>query len=84
MLEKDPGESKENQLCLIVIVEDDMNARLKIIWNGRSVPVTEAKTLVHLVEFGNYKDRTALDALLLKIITMDCFRLLRLNPAMIV
>eukprot|EP00957_Ditylum_brightwellii_P192821 14681475-Ditylum_brightwellii.AAC.1 len=31
------------------------------------------------VQFGNRQGRTALDALLLKVVTMDCLRLFRLN-----
>eukprot|EP00957_Ditylum_brightwellii_P191480 14577903-Ditylum_brightwellii.AAC.1 len=33
MLEKDPGDPKSERLCIIVIVEGDMNGSLKITWN---------------------------------------------------
>eukprot|EP00957_Ditylum_brightwellii_P127279 9704681-Ditylum_brightwellii.AAC.1 len=33
MLEKDVGVPKFEHLCIIVIVEDDMDAALKLIWN---------------------------------------------------
>eukprot|EP00957_Ditylum_brightwellii_P056280 4266134-Ditylum_brightwellii.AAC.1 len=35
------------------------------------------------VQFGNRKGKTALDALLLKIVTMDCFYLYILNGAIL-
>eukprot|EP00957_Ditylum_brightwellii_P048626 3690021-Ditylum_brightwellii.AAC.1 len=72
MLEKDPGNLKIDCLHLIVIVEGDMNGSLKIIWNHRLVPVTEQTKFLSPVEFGNRKGCTALDALVLTIVTMDC------------
>eukprot|EP00957_Ditylum_brightwellii_P085145 6473857-Ditylum_brightwellii.AAC.1 len=59
------------RLRLIVIVEGDMNGTLKIIWNRRLVPTAEKTKFLSPVQFGNRKGRTALDALLMKIITMD-------------
>eukprot|EP00957_Ditylum_brightwellii_P106288 8108142-Ditylum_brightwellii.AAC.2 len=41
MLEKDPGSPKITQLQIIVIVEGNMNAIMKVIWNKRLVPVAE-------------------------------------------
>eukprot|EP00957_Ditylum_brightwellii_P164232 12503495-Ditylum_brightwellii.AAC.1 len=69
------------RLRIIVIVEGDMNAIMKVIWNRRLVPVAESTKLISPVQFGNRKGRTALDALLLKVVTMDCFRLFCLNGA---
>eukprot|EP00957_Ditylum_brightwellii_P142107 10827404-Ditylum_brightwellii.AAC.1 len=41
MLEKDLGVPKLELLCIIGIVEGDMNAALKSIWNHRLVPMAE-------------------------------------------
>eukprot|EP00957_Ditylum_brightwellii_P112081 8546332-Ditylum_brightwellii.AAC.1 len=72
MLEKDPGNPRIKRLRLIVIVEGDMNGTLKIIQNKRLVPTAEKANFLNPVQFGNQKGRTALDALLMKIVTMDC------------
>eukprot|EP00957_Ditylum_brightwellii_P126930 9676720-Ditylum_brightwellii.AAC.1 len=66
MLEKDPGSPKILCLCIIVIVEGDMNAIMKVIWNNWLVPTAEKTQLISLAQFGNRKGCTALDALLLK------------------
>eukprot|EP00957_Ditylum_brightwellii_P068387 5191515-Ditylum_brightwellii.AAC.1 len=60
-----------------------MNATLKIIWNQQLVPTAEKTQFLSPVQFGNHKGRTALDALLLKIVTMDCICLYRLNGAIL-
>eukprot|EP00957_Ditylum_brightwellii_P139288 10615169-Ditylum_brightwellii.AAC.1 len=60
-----------DQLRLIVIVEGDMNGTLKIIWNHWLVPTADKTNFLSPVQFGNSKGRTALDALLMKIVTMD-------------
>eukprot|EP00957_Ditylum_brightwellii_P090845 6917731-Ditylum_brightwellii.AAC.1 len=78
-LEKDPGVPKIDRLHLIVIVEEDMNATFKIIWNHRLATVAEKTNFLSPLQFGNRKGKTAFGALLLKIVTMDCFRLYRLN-----
>eukprot|EP00957_Ditylum_brightwellii_P107484 8201160-Ditylum_brightwellii.AAC.1 len=66
MLEKDPGSPKISRLQVIVIVEGNMNAIMKVIWNRRLVPTAEKTHLISPVQFGNRKGHTALDALLLK------------------
>eukprot|EP00957_Ditylum_brightwellii_P135385 10323103-Ditylum_brightwellii.AAC.1 len=66
MLEKDPGSPKTLHLRIIVIVEGDMNAIMKVIWSRRLVPMAEKTQLISPVQFGNRKGCTALDALLLK------------------
>eukprot|EP00957_Ditylum_brightwellii_P115627 8819884-Ditylum_brightwellii.AAC.1 len=66
MLEKDPGSPKILHLQKIVIVEGDMNAIMKVIWNIQLVPMAEKTQLIGPVQFGNRKGCTALDALLLK------------------
>eukprot|EP00957_Ditylum_brightwellii_P141632 10790072-Ditylum_brightwellii.AAC.1 len=66
MLKKDPGNPRIERLRLIVIVEGDMNATLKIIWNKRLVSTAEKANFLSPVQFGNWKGRTALDALLIK------------------
>eukprot|EP00957_Ditylum_brightwellii_P042468 3215881-Ditylum_brightwellii.AAC.1 len=71
MLEKDPRDPRINRLHIIVIVKGDMNGVMKIIWNKRLVPKAEATEFLHPVQFGNHKGRMALDALLLKIVTME-------------
>ena len=83
MLEKDPGSPKISRLRIIVIVKGDMNAIMKVIWNRRLVPMAEKTHLTSPVQFGNRKGCTALDALLLKVVTMNCFRLFRLNGAIL-
>jgi hypothetical protein len=71
MLEKDIGDPKISRLQIIVIVEGDMNLVMKVIWNKRLVPVAEQFHFLSPVQFGNRKGKTTLDALLLKIVTMD-------------
>eukprot|EP00957_Ditylum_brightwellii_P031451 2385055-Ditylum_brightwellii.AAC.1 len=74
MLEKDPGSPKITRLQIMVIVEGDMNTIMKVIWNRRLVPVAEKIGMISPVQFGNRKGCTALDALLLKVVTLDCFQ----------
>eukprot|EP00957_Ditylum_brightwellii_P020115 1517386-Ditylum_brightwellii.AAC.1 len=83
MLEKNIGNPKITHLCIIVIVEGDMNLIMKIIWNKHLVPTAEQHNFLSPVQFGNRKGETSLDALLLKIVTMDCLRLFRLNGAVL-
>eukprot|EP00957_Ditylum_brightwellii_P163896 12477658-Ditylum_brightwellii.AAC.1 len=56
---------------------------MKVIWNHRLVPVVEKTGMLSPVQFGNREGQTALDALLLKVVTMDCLRLFRLNSAIL-
>eukprot|EP00957_Ditylum_brightwellii_P174506 13286890-Ditylum_brightwellii.AAC.1 len=60
-----------------------MNAIMKVIWKRRLVPTADKTQLISPTQFGNRKGRTVLDALLLKVVTMDCFRLFRLNGAIL-
>eukprot|EP00957_Ditylum_brightwellii_P053175 4031916-Ditylum_brightwellii.AAC.1 len=83
MLEKDPGNPKISCLRIIVIVKGDMNTIMKVIWSRRLVPMAEKTQLISPVQFGNHKGCTVLDALLLKVVTMDCFCLFRLNGAIL-
>eukprot|EP00957_Ditylum_brightwellii_P073417 5579037-Ditylum_brightwellii.AAC.1 len=83
MLEKDLGDPKINRLRIIVIVEGNMNLIMKIIWNKCLVPTAENSNFLSPVQFGNRKGKTSLDTLLLKITTMDCLRLFRLNSAVL-
>eukprot|EP00957_Ditylum_brightwellii_P210443 15364982-Ditylum_brightwellii.AAC.1 len=83
MYEKFPGVPKIEILRLIVILEGNMNASLKIIWNHHLVPIVEQTKFLSPVQFGNRKGCMVLDALLMKIVTMDCIRLFRLNGAIL-
>eukprot|EP00957_Ditylum_brightwellii_P146687 11166125-Ditylum_brightwellii.AAC.1 len=83
MLEKDPGNPKLHRLCIIVIVEANMNMIMKVIWDRRLVPRVEETNYISRVQFGNRKGKTTLDALLLKIATMDSLQLFRLNGALL-
>eukprot|EP00957_Ditylum_brightwellii_P118071 9004722-Ditylum_brightwellii.AAC.1 len=56
---------------------------MKIIWNKRLVLAAESSNFLSPVQFSNRKGKTSLDALLLKITTMDCLRLFRLNGAVL-
>eukprot|EP00957_Ditylum_brightwellii_P121899 9296097-Ditylum_brightwellii.AAC.1 len=58
-----------------------MNLVMKVIWNKCLVPVAEQFHFLSPVQFGNRKGKTSLDALLLKIVTMDSLRLFCLNGA---
>eukprot|EP00957_Ditylum_brightwellii_P053949 4086544-Ditylum_brightwellii.AAC.1 len=57
MLEKDPGDSKSERLCIIVIVEGDMNGSLKIIWNHQLVPIAVKTNFISPRQFGNRKGK---------------------------
>eukprot|EP00957_Ditylum_brightwellii_P132308 10088514-Ditylum_brightwellii.AAC.1 len=81
MLKKDIGNPKITLLCIIIIIEGDMNLIVKIIWNKCLVPTAEQHNFLSPVQFGNRKGKTSLDALLLKIVTLDCLRLFWLNGA---
>eukprot|EP00957_Ditylum_brightwellii_P007681 580580-Ditylum_brightwellii.AAC.1 len=83
MLEKDPGSPKLHRLRIIVIVETDMNMIMKVIWARQLVPRTKETNYINRVQFGNRKGKTALDAFLLKITTMDSLCLFRLNGALL-
>eukprot|EP00957_Ditylum_brightwellii_P139094 10601806-Ditylum_brightwellii.AAC.1 len=83
MLEKDICSPKITRLRIIVIVEGDTNAIMKVVWNRRLVPVAEKSGMLSPVQFGNRQGHTALDALLLKVVTMDCLNLFRLNGAIL-
>eukprot|EP00957_Ditylum_brightwellii_P042872 3245283-Ditylum_brightwellii.AAC.1 len=83
MLEKDIGSLKITSLRIIVIVEGNINAIMKVIWNRRLVLVAEKSGMLSPVQFGNRQGCIALDALLLKVVTMDCFCLFRLNGALL-
>eukprot|EP00957_Ditylum_brightwellii_P141598 10787040-Ditylum_brightwellii.AAC.1 len=50
MLEKDPGSPKITRLRIIVTVEGDMNAIMKVIWNRRLVPVAESTKMISPVQ----------------------------------
>eukprot|EP00957_Ditylum_brightwellii_P074793 5684103-Ditylum_brightwellii.AAC.1 len=52
-----------------------------VIWNRRLALVAEKTGLISPVQFGNQKGCMALDALLLKVVTLDCFCLFQLNGA---
>eukprot|EP00957_Ditylum_brightwellii_P135641 10343693-Ditylum_brightwellii.AAC.1 len=56
---------------------------MKVIWNKRLVSVAEQSHFLSPVQFGNRKGETSLDALLLKIVTMDSLRSFRLNGAVL-
>eukprot|EP00957_Ditylum_brightwellii_P029567 2234119-Ditylum_brightwellii.AAC.1 len=50
---------------------------MKVIWARRLVPRAEDTNYISKIQFGNCKGRTALDALHLKITTMDSLQLFR-------
>eukprot|EP00957_Ditylum_brightwellii_P010379 784857-Ditylum_brightwellii.AAC.1 len=56
---------------------------MKVVWNKRLVPTAEYAQFLRPVQFGNRIGKTALDALLLKVVTMDFFRLFCLNGAIL-
>eukprot|EP00957_Ditylum_brightwellii_P173824 13232958-Ditylum_brightwellii.AAC.1 len=56
-----------------------MNLVMKVIWNKHLVPVAEQFHFLSPVQFSNRKIKTSLDALLLKIVTMDSLWLFHLN-----
>eukprot|EP00957_Ditylum_brightwellii_P028745 2171301-Ditylum_brightwellii.AAC.1 len=56
---------------------------MKVIWARRLVPQAERHDYISPVQFGNWKGKTALDALLLKITTIDSLRLFRLNGGLL-
>eukprot|EP00957_Ditylum_brightwellii_P019597 1478368-Ditylum_brightwellii.AAC.1 len=60
-----------------------MNLVMKVIWNKRLVPVAKQFHFLSPVQFGNRTGKTSLDALLLKIATMDSLRLFQLNSAVL-
>eukprot|EP00957_Ditylum_brightwellii_P094897 7227179-Ditylum_brightwellii.AAC.1 len=83
MLEKDPGSPKLHCLHIIVIVEADMNMIMKVIWARTLVPHAEKHKALSRVQLRNRKGKTALDALLLKVTTMDSLQLFCLNSGLL-
>eukprot|EP00957_Ditylum_brightwellii_P000927 74647-Ditylum_brightwellii.AAC.1 len=83
MLEKIPGKPKITKLQIIVIVEGDMNGMMKVIWNQHLVPCAKKNNKLSKVQFDNRKERILIDALLLKVITMDSVRLFCLSGALL-
>eukprot|EP00957_Ditylum_brightwellii_P082286 6256972-Ditylum_brightwellii.AAC.1 len=83
MLEKNPSSHKLHRLWIIVIVEADINMIMKVIWAQRLVLQSESHNYLSRVQFGNRKGRTALDALLLKITTIDSLCLFCLNGGLL-
>eukprot|EP00957_Ditylum_brightwellii_P193204 14711159-Ditylum_brightwellii.AAC.1 len=83
MLEKDPGSPKLNHLRIIVTVEANMNMLMKVIWARCLVPHAKTHGYISQVQFRNREGCTALDALLLKITTVDSLRLFRLNRGLL-
>eukprot|EP00957_Ditylum_brightwellii_P199792 15230846-Ditylum_brightwellii.AAC.1 len=71
MLEKDLDSPKLHRLRIIVIIEANMNMIMKVIWARHLVPQAERHDYISRVQFGKRTGKTALDALLLKITTMD-------------
>eukprot|EP00957_Ditylum_brightwellii_P109190 8329268-Ditylum_brightwellii.AAC.1 len=56
---------------------------MKVIWNRHLVPVAEKSRMLSPVQFGNRQGHTVPDVLLLKVVTMDCLCLFRLNGAIL-
>eukprot|EP00957_Ditylum_brightwellii_P124659 9500892-Ditylum_brightwellii.AAC.1 len=56
---------------------------MKVIWARQLVPQAEKTKFLSKVQFGNWKGRTVLDALLLKVTTMDSLSLFRLNGGLL-
>eukprot|EP00957_Ditylum_brightwellii_P099926 7614746-Ditylum_brightwellii.AAC.3 len=83
MLQKTLGNPKITKPRIIVLVEDNMNVIMKHIWNKCMIPVVEKTNFLSPEQFGNKKGYTSLDALLLKIGTMDLLQLYRLNRAIV-
>eukprot|EP00957_Ditylum_brightwellii_P199558 15212326-Ditylum_brightwellii.AAC.1 len=51
MLEKDVGNPQITCLQIIVIVEGNMNAIMKVIWNCLPVPIVEKTEMISPVQF---------------------------------
>eukprot|EP00957_Ditylum_brightwellii_P047531 3610259-Ditylum_brightwellii.AAC.1 len=64
-------------------MEGDMNLIMKSIWNKPLVPAAEKHNFLSPFQFGNRKGKTYLDALLLKIVTMNSLCLLQINGAVL-
>eukprot|EP00957_Ditylum_brightwellii_P075663 5750041-Ditylum_brightwellii.AAC.2 len=56
---------------------------MKVIWSKCLVPPAEKHNFLSPVQFGNRQVKTSLDALLLRIVTMDSISLFHLNSAVL-
>eukprot|EP00957_Ditylum_brightwellii_P109172 8327967-Ditylum_brightwellii.AAC.1 len=83
MLKKDAGNPKITCLQIIVIVKGNMNGVVKAIWDQRLVPVAEKTNFLSTVQLVNRKGHTSLDALLLKVVTVDCLQSFCLNDTIL-
>lgn len=77
MLKKDPGSPLLHRLQIIVVLEADMNARLKILSNHRLIPHTEKAKLIPREHFGNRKGVQALHCDRTKVLSLDALRINR-------
>ena len=81
MLEKDVGEPFIHRLRLIVLLEADFNMALRLIWMKRLFCNAEADGFV-AEQWGNRKDKSAMDCLTMKLLTCESVRIMRHRAAL--
>ena len=81
MLEKDPGNPMIHCLRIIVLLEADFNLALRTIWMRRLFTQAEKANFVD-EQWGNRKNKNALDCLTMKILTCESARIMKTNMAL--
>ena len=81
MLEKDPGNPMIHRLRIIVLLEADFNLALRTIWMRRLFTQAEKANFVN-EQWGNRKNKNALDCLTMKLLTCESARIMKSNMAL--
>ena len=79
LIEKDPGLPNINRLRIIHLYKADYNMFLKILWARRLISRGEEAQQFGQAQHGSRKRRTANDVVLLKRLTYDLTRQMRVN-----
>jgi hypothetical protein len=83
LLEKTPGRPLIHQLRIIQLLELDMNITFELIWGRRLVWNIEDNDLMeNTLQFGARPNRRAISAVLLKVVTYDLIRQLKISAAL--
>ena len=81
MLEKDQGRPWSNRLRIIELFDSQLNAGMQIFFGKRMVDKALKEGLIHPSAYGSVPQRTAQDAVLEKILSIDMMRVKKLTGA---
>ena len=81
MLEKDKGAPWSNRLRIIELFDSQLNAGMQIFFGKRMVYQALEKGQIHQSAYGSVPHRTAQDAVVEKIGSLDMMRILKISGA---